>query len=65
MIALTPREREIARYIVAGLDVEQISEELGLGVWSVKRHVKVIRAKVGAASMREIPERLDAAELEE
>lgn len=64
-LPLTPREEEIAALIVLGYDVEQISDELGIGTWGVKRHVKTIRAKVGAASMREIPSRLEDGDLDE
>lgn len=63
MIPLTEREREVADLIVAGADVEEIAAQLGLGVWGVKKHVRMIRAKLGARSMREIPEAL--ARLEE
>lgn len=59
-IELTPREREIAERIVDGDDVEAVSERLNVGVWTVKQHVRMIRAKLGCASLRDIPAALAA-----
>jgi len=52
---LTPREYEIAALIERELDCEDIADVLGISVWTVKKHVKTIRIKVGVRSMREIP----------
>ncbi len=65
MIALTPREEEVAALVRLGYDVEQIADELGIGMWSVRDHVKMIRAKTGAASMRDIPRALGRTDEEE
>lgn len=62
MLPLTPRERQIADLVCAGADVEEISHEIGIGVWGVKKHVKMIRAKTGARSMSEIPQALARSE---
>lgn len=53
---LTPRELEIAQLIAEReLDSEDIAEVLGIGLWTVKKHIKVIRIKLGVRTMREIP----------
>ena len=62
---LTPREEEVAALIVLRYDVEEIAGELDIGIWSVRDHVKMIRAKLGCATMREIPDALAARGAEE
>lgn len=65
VMPLTPREYEIAGLIADGLDSEGISDELGIGLWTVKKHVKMIRAKLGVRTMREIPGALAARSAQE
>ncbi|MFT4110893.1 response regulator transcription factor [Propionicimonas sp.] len=45
---LTPREREIVRAVVAGLDNSQIAAELYLSPFTVKTHANRAMMKVGA-----------------
>jgi len=65
MLPLTPREYEIATLIERELDCEDISDMLGISVWTVKKHVKTIRIKLGVRSMREIPEAMARRSAEE
>jgi DNA-binding NarL/FixJ family response regulator len=51
---LTPREREIARLIAGGLTNEEITQTLFLSIWTVKRHVSHILAKLGARERAQI-----------
>ncbi len=59
---MTPRQREILDLIVAGHDVSSISAQLGISLWTVKRHVTKICRAVGVRRMHEIPEALASAD---
>lgn len=48
--ALTPREREVASYLAAGMSNEQIAAALVVTVGTVKDHVHRILRKTGLAS---------------
>jgi DNA-binding CsgD family transcriptional regulator len=48
--ALTPREREIVRFLVAGWSDKEIAASLGISRRTVSNHVSVILAKLGAPS---------------
>lgn len=56
MVALTPREREVAGLLVERRSNKEIARELGIRVRTVETHVLRIMGKLGAAS------RLDAGE---
>jgi DNA-binding CsgD family transcriptional regulator len=51
---LTPREREVLTYIVAGCSNSRISALLGISVRTVKLHVSNIMAKLGVRSRAEV-----------
>lgn len=53
-VNLTPREREVLRHISDGMTTAEISAHLGISLWTVKDHVKSIRAKLQVGSMREL-----------
>lgn len=50
---LSPRQIEILESIVRGLTNKDISLELGISLESVKSHIKILLAKLGAASRTE------------
>ena len=56
MTNLTPREREMLRNIADGMTASEISAHLGISLWTVKDHVKTLRAKLQAGSMRDLAE---------
>lgn len=47
---LTPRERQIARYVAQGACNKEISRRLDLSVYTVENHLRSIFAKVGVRS---------------
>jgi DNA-binding NarL/FixJ family response regulator len=47
--ALSPREREVLRYIARGRGNQEISRSLGIGVGTVKNHVHSILRKLGVS----------------
>lgn len=47
---LSPREREIARWIVVGLSRQQIAQRLGISDETVKTHLRNIYSKLGITS---------------
>jgi FixJ family two-component response regulator len=50
-LSLTPREREVLAYVVAGLLNKQIAGELGLSETTVKIHRHRVMEKMGADSV--------------
>jgi DNA-binding NarL/FixJ family response regulator len=56
LVALTPREREIARMVADGRSNKDIAETLFLSVRTVESHVYRVLDKVGAASRRDVTE---------
>lgn len=51
---LTPREREVLRYVLRGLRNKQIAHEMAIDERSVKRHRTNLMAKVGVSSVAEL-----------
>ena len=51
---LTPREREILTYLIAGLLNKQIAYELGIAERTVKAHRKQVMVKMGVDSIAEL-----------
>ena len=51
---LTPREREVMRFVVSGLLNKQIAAELGTSEASVKVHRQHLMQKMGAGSLAEL-----------
>lgn len=51
---LTSRECEIARFLIDGLDVEEISGSLYISPNTVKKHIVNIYKKIGISSRREL-----------
>lgn len=48
--ALTPRQRQVARHIIAGQPNKQIAHELGITVATVKDHVHAVLQRLGLSS---------------
>ena len=59
-VVVTEREREVVALIAQGLDTEDIAEELFISRDVVKQKIRTIRAKIGGATMIELPDRLEA-----
>jgi DNA-binding CsgD family transcriptional regulator len=55
--ALTAREEEVVRLVVAGLSTRQISEKLFIAEHTVQRHLSNIFEKVGVRSRRDLVKR--------
>jgi len=51
---LTPREREVLRYVLKGLRNKQIAHEMAIDERSVKRHRTNLMAKLGISSVAEL-----------
>ncbi|HBG94103.1 MAG TPA: DNA-binding response regulator [Chromatiaceae bacterium] len=51
---LTPREREVLRYVLKGLRNKQIAHEMAIDERSVKRHRTNLMAKLGVSSVAEL-----------
>lgn len=51
--ALTPREEEVLRCVVEGLGNKGVARDLGIGVGTVKTHLRSIYSKLGATSRTE------------
>ncbi|MGB1158150.1 MAG: response regulator transcription factor [Porticoccaceae bacterium] len=47
-IKLTPREREVVFYLGNGFTYKEISESMGIGVGTVKKHISRSIQKLGA-----------------
>ena len=56
--ALTRREREVARLVVAGHSNGEIATALWLSVYTVQDHVKAVYAKLGVRSRAELTSRM-------
>lgn len=57
LAALSPREREVLRALVAGRRVREIARTLGIALNTARKHVKAILRKVGVHSQAELVER--------
>lgn len=51
---LTPREKEIARYIKSGLSYKEIAQELYISARTVNQHLKHIYQKTGVSSRSQL-----------
>ena len=56
---LTPREREIARYIKSGLSYQQIADQLFISARTVNQHLKHIYQKVGVNSRSQLAAKME------
>jgi DNA-binding CsgD family transcriptional regulator len=50
LLPLTPRERDVLRWLVQGASDKEIAAQLGIGVRTVATHVATLRAKLQAPS---------------
>jgi len=55
---LTPRQREVAEYAVAGATVREIAESLATSPETVRQHLKEVYRRLGVASRLELAQRL-------
>ncbi len=51
---LTPREREVTEFLIAGADPHDVATELNLSVHTIRSHIKTIFTKVGVNSRAEL-----------
>jgi DNA-binding CsgD family transcriptional regulator len=58
---LTPRERQLAALVVAGLATGRLARTLCISQYTVKDHLKAIFAKTGAGTRGELVSRLTGA----
>jgi len=56
---LTPREREIARFIKSGLSYQQIADQLFISDRTVNQHLKHIYQKVGVNSRSQLAAKME------
>jgi DNA-binding CsgD family transcriptional regulator len=47
---LTPREREILRYVAQGRTDEQVAALIGIGKWTVVTHMQSAKYKLGCSN---------------
>lgn len=57
---LTRREREVVERFASGLDIHQLAKELGVGVGTVRTHIRSSMRKLGARTRAEAVLRLGA-----
>ena len=58
VVALTPRERDIASFAARGLSSKEIAERLYLSVRTVNNHLQSVYSKLGVAGRHELPDAL-------
>ena len=51
---VSPREREIIRYVSQGMRNAEVAERLGISVRTVEKHLHNVFQKVGVRSRREL-----------
>ncbi|MFM6954137.1 MAG: LuxR C-terminal-related transcriptional regulator, partial [Sphingobacteriaceae bacterium] len=56
---LTPREREIAKFIKSGLSYQQIADQLFISARTVNQHLKHIYQKVGVNSRSQLAAKME------
>ncbi len=56
--ALTPRQAELLLRLIAGADTRALAQQMGVSAHTVQDHLKVIFAKTGADSRRELVARV-------
>lgn len=56
--ALSAREKQVLRLLLAGHDAKSSARELGLSVHTVNEHLREARRKLGVSSSREAARRL-------
>jgi DNA-binding NarL/FixJ family response regulator len=56
---LTPREREIARFIKSGFSYQQIADQLFISARTVNQHLKHIYQKVGVNSRSQLAAKME------
>jgi DNA-binding CsgD family transcriptional regulator len=65
-VPLTVRELEVCRLLAGGTDdFDEIADELGIGFYTVKKHVDRSKLKLGVRYVNEIPAALERAGLTE
>jgi ATP/maltotriose-dependent transcriptional regulator MalT len=58
VVALTPRERDIAAFAAQGQSSKEIADRLYLSVRTVNNHLQSVYSKLGVAGRHELPEAL-------
>lgn len=53
-VALTPRETQLVRLVMAGKTGREIAAELGVAVETVKAYSRQVRGKIGARNKVEV-----------
>lgn len=52
---VTRHERRVVQLIADGEDADGIAEELGLSRWTIRDQVRLLRRKLNAGSLEELP----------
>lgn len=61
VVNVTPRQREVVKFIALGLSADQIAERLRISVRTVRAHTDALRIKLGVPKARMIPSAYRAA----
>ena len=59
---LTDTQRAIVELIRDGCDSDEAAETLGISRWTMRDHIRRLRELLGADSIHDLPEALDARE---
>jgi DNA-binding NarL/FixJ family response regulator len=57
-LSLTPRQQEVAFWVLEGLCNKQISEELKISIQTVKDHLNEVYKRVGVSSRYELMKKI-------